>query len=166
MGQPYVGEIRMVGFGFVPEGWAACNGQLLAISQYSTLYNLIGTTYGGDGQQTFGLPNLLSRVPVHVGTGYVIGALAGTETVTLGLNDIPAHNHPLMAQASAGNQPSPSGGVWAESSLEQYLTAAPADSMGVTLLQQPTGDQPHSNIAPYLAINFIISLFGVYPSQN
>lgn len=165
MSQPYVGEIRMVGFNFTPDGWMFCNGQLLSISEYETLFNLIGTTYGGDGQSTFALPNLASRFPIHQGAGNVIGQLAGTETVTLTLNQIPAHNHSLMAVAAAGSEASPSGAAWAESALEQFSTAGPTGTMGATL-GQAGGGQPHDNMSPFLAINYVISLFGIFPSQN
>ncbi len=165
MSQPFVGEIRMVGFNFAPNGWAFCNGETLSISQNETLFNLIGTTYGGDGQTTFQLPNLMGRFPVHQGNGYVIGGLNGTETVTLTTSQIPAHSHLLQAAASAGTETSPAGAVWAESALEQYSTASPTGSMGATL-GQTGGSQPHNNMPPFLAINYVISLFGVYPSQN
>ncbi len=166
MSQPYVGELRMVGFNFAPVGWMLCQGQLLQISQYSTLFNLIGTTYGGDGQTTFGLPNLQSRIPVHQGNGYVMGQLSGVENVTLQISQIPAHSHLLNAQSGAGTQPSPSGGVWADSPLDQFSAAAPTTQMSNVLLQNSGGSQPHNNIPPFLCINFVISLFGIFPSQN
>ncbi len=121
MSTPYVGEIRMVGFNFAPADWALCNGQLLAISENEALFNLIGTTYGGDGQSTFGLPNLQSRIPFHMGSNasnsLVLGQLSGTETVTLLTNQIPAHSHTLPASSASGTQPSPAGGVWASSTM-------------------------------------------------
>lgn len=166
MSQPYVGEIRMVGFNFAPDGWAFCNGQLLAIADYETLFNLIGTTYGGDGQSTFGLPNLQGRIPLHQASGYVLGEIGGTETVTLTVSQIPAHLHTLRAQTGAGSQPSPSGGVWASSSLAQFSTGAPTATMAPTSLLNSGGNQPHDNIPPFLAVNFVISLFGVFPSQG
>ncbi len=166
MSQPYVGELRMVGFNFAPVGWMLCQGQLLQISQYSTLFNLIGTTYGGDGQTTFGLPNLQSRIPVHQGNGYVMGQLSGVENVTLQISQIPAHSHLLNAQSGAGTQPSPSGGVWADSPLDQFSAASPTTQLSNVLLQNSGGSQPHNNIPPFLCINFVISLFGIFPSQN
>jgi microcystin-dependent protein len=150
---------------FAPVGWAFCNGQLLPISQYSTLFNLIGTTYGGNGITTFALPDLRGRVPVHQGKGYNLGQSAGTETVTLSLNQIPAHSHALNVLTGTGTQPSPKGGFWAESSLGQFSSAPPMANMAPAL-QPSGGGQPHINVSPYLAVNFIISLFGVYPSQN
>ena len=165
MSQPFVGEIRMVGFNFAPNGWAFCNGQLLSISEFDVLFNLIGTMYGGDGQQTFAVPNLQSRIAVHQGDGFVIGQQAGEETVTLSLNQIPSHAHSLLAQAAAGTQPSPSAAFWAESPLHQYSSAAPSTTMATSLLASG-GGQPHDNMGPFLVINFVISPFGIYPSQS
>jgi microcystin-dependent protein len=171
MSQPYVGEIRMVGFNFAPSGWAFCDGSLLAISQFDVLFNLIGTTYGGDGQNTFALPNLQGRIPFHQGTSasgdtLVIGQLSGTETVTLTPNQLPSHTHTLGGNSSAGTQPSPAGGFWAQSSLKAYSTAAPAHAMASSAVSSVGGNQPHDNMPPFLAINFVISLFGIYPSQG
>jgi microcystin-dependent protein len=170
MSQPYVGEIRMVGFNFAPVGWALCNGALMPISQNEALYNLLGTTYGGDGVNTFGLPDLQGRIPFHQGTNlgntFMIGSLAGSETVTLVTTQIPEHTHLLMANSSAGTQPSPSGGLWAKSSLDQFSTAIPTASMTPSAILAAGGSQPHDNMPPFLVINFIISLYGVYPTQN
>src|SRR2546430_1566683 len=113
MSSPYVGEIRMFGASFAPAGWAMCDGALLPISEFETLFNLIGTTYGGDGQETFALPDFQGRIPIHQGPGFVIGEKSGTETVTLSLNQIPAHSHVPLALAAAGNQASPANGTWA-----------------------------------------------------
>jgi len=165
MSQPYVGEIRMVGFNFAPVGWELCNGQLLDISEYETLFNLIGTTYGGDGQTTFGLPNLQGRIPIHMGTDYMIGDLSGTETVTLNLNEIPVHSHQLNAQRAVGNQPGPTNGIWANSALEQFSSGPPTTFMGAAL-QPSGGSQAHSNMPTFQCVNFVISLFGIYPSQD
>ena len=165
MAQPFIGEIKMVSFNFPPKGWAFCNGQLMPISQAEALFNLIGTTYGGDGQATFALPNLQSRLPIHQSGGFIIGQLGGTETVTLTLNEIPMHTHALSAQTAAGSGPSPAGGVWASSALEQFSTGAPTTSMAA-LLENAGGDQPHSNVPPYLALNYIIALEGIFPSQG
>lgn len=169
MGQPYVGEIRMVGFNFEPVDWMFCNGQLLQISEYETLFNLIGTTYGGDGQTTFALPNLQGRIPFHQGSApggvFIVGESAGTEEVTLELSQIPAHSHTLMAQGTTGHRPSPSGSVWAMSSLEQFSNQTPSAAMAANLDSTGRND-PHNNMPPYLAINFIISLYGVFPAQG
>jgi microcystin-dependent protein len=160
----------MVGFNFAPEGWALCNGQTLAISDNDALFNLIGTTYGGNGQTTFMLPNLQSRLPVHMGTGgggtYVLGQLAGEEQVTLTTSQLPSHSHLPMANSSSGTQPAPANNVWAASSALPYSNHAPDAVMAAQAVQNAGGGQPHDNLPPYLAVNFIISLYGVYPSQN
>jgi microcystin-dependent protein len=152
-------------------GWSFCNGQLLAISEYEALFNLIGTTYGGDGQTTFALPNLQSRIPFHQGTdsvgdNLIIGQIAGSETVTLTTNQIPVHSHTLAAISGQGSQASPAGGVWAASALEQFSTEAATQSMAANCIQNVGGSQPHDNLPPYAVVNFVISLFGIYPSQN
>lgn len=166
MSQPYVGEIRIVGFSFAPTGWAFCNGALLAISQNSTLFNLIGTTYGGDGQTTFALPNLQSRFPVHVGPGFVLAQTAGTETVTLTLSQIPIHTHTPVGNSGGGTSNNPANNFWANWTGSQYSDQAPNSLMNETVAGSSGGNQPHYNVPPYLAINFVISLFGVFPSQT
>jgi microcystin-dependent protein len=171
MATPYIGEIRMVGFTFAPAGWQLCQGQLLSISNFEALFNLIGTTYGGDGQNTFALPDLRSRIPIHQGTlaggpTYVIGEQSGTETVTITTNQMPQHNHLLNAQSANGNQPSPLGGFWAGSPLDQYATGAPTTTMSASLVGLAGGSQPHDNMPPYLCVNFAIALFGIFPSRS
>ena len=170
MSQPYVGEIRLFCGNFAPAGWALCQGQLLPISENEVLFQLIGTTYGGDGQETFALPNLASRVPVHMGTQnsrtFTIGELAGVETVTLTTQQIPSHTHVPAAFAGAGSNASPSNGVWAESSLTLFSSSAPSVAMSPASVGQAGGSQPHENMIPFLCVNFIISLFGVFPSQT
>lgn len=166
MSEPYVGEIRIVGFSFAPVDWALCDGQLLPISQYSVVFDLIGTTYGGDGQTTFALPNLQSRVPVHVGPGFVIGQLAGEETVTLNTQQIPQHTHPAQVNSSGGNSNNPGGNFWANWTGSQYSDQGINASMNAGVTPSVGGSQPHDNLMPYLAVNFIISLFGVFPSQS
>jgi microcystin-dependent protein len=171
MSNPYVGEIRMFAGNFAPVGWAFCQGQLMAISENDTLFNLIGTTYGGDGQSTFALPNLSSRIPLHMGTNlgqtYIIGQMAGEEQVTLTTNQIPSHTHTAVANTS-GDGISPSAEVWGGSTdVAQF--AAPASINGQMSAQaiQPTGgSQPHDNMIPFLCVNFIISLYGVYPTPT
>ncbi len=170
MGTPYVGEIRMFAGNFAPVGWMFCQGQLLPISEYDTLFNLIGTTYGGDGQSTFALPNLQSRVPVHMGTGpngqtFVLGQMAGEETVTLTTSQIPSHTHVPQANSNNGTQVSPSGNVWANSTNFPYSTNAPNAAMDPAAVGLTGGSQPHDNMIPFLAVNFIISLFGIFPTQ-
>lgn len=170
MATPYIGEIRIAGFNFAPQGWALCNGQTLPISQYDALFNLIGTTYGGDGVNTFALPNLQSRIPFHQGTGagnsMVLGQISGTESVTLITSQIPSHTHALNANSAAGSQPSPGNGVWAASNLDQFSTEAATHALDPSAILPTGGNQPHDNIPPFLVVNFIIALFGVYPSQG
>lgn len=172
MGQPFVGEIRMVGFNFAPAGWALCDGQLIPISENDTLFTLIGTTYGGDGQETFALPNLQSRMPIHQGQGpgitqnYVLGETGGVESVTLTVNQIPLHNHPALGSNQTGTQASPANGVWAASGQNPYSAPNSPGAMNATLLGGTGGSQPHDNMMPFLVISFIISLFGVFPQQN
>jgi microcystin-dependent protein len=168
MSSPYVGEIRMFAGNFAPAGWAFCNGALLPISENEILFNLIGTTYGGDGVNTFALPNLQSRIPIHVGPGYALGQSGGAETVTLTTGQIPAHSHVPLANSAAGGQQSPANGIWASSnpSLNNYSTVAPIVAMSANALGSTGGSQPHENMVPYLAVNFILSLFGIFPSQS
>jgi microcystin-dependent protein len=166
MSNPYVGEIRMVGFNFAPQGWALCDGAILAIAENETLFALIGTTYGGDGQTTFALPDLRSRVPMHQGNAHTIGEMAGTESVTLTVNQMPGHGHVPQA-SNAGAATNPAGNVWANSAALQF---APASSALAAMNQGAMGtagnSHPHDNMLPFQAINFVISLFGVFPSQT
>jgi len=165
MSDPYIGEIRMFGGNFAPNGWLFCQGQVLSISDYDTLFNLIGTTYGGDGQQTFALPNLASRIPVHMGSGFVLGQVGGVETVTLNTNQLPVHTHQPIG-STASTVVSPNGAYWANYVNQEYSSQAPATAMAPNALSLSGGNQPHENMPPYLAINFIISLYGIYPSPN
>ena len=175
MSDPYIGEIRMVGFSFAPIGWAFCDGQLMSIAQNDTLFNLIGTTYGGDGQETFALPDLRGRFPIHMGQGsglnsYAIGEQSGTEQVTLTVQQLPAHTHiPRCDNSAAGNQVSPAGGVWSFDNSGQfgnYAATADGTQMNAAAVQNTGGNQPHDNRQPWLAINFIISLYGIFPPRN
>ena len=155
----------MFGGNFAPAGWMFCAGQLLAISENATLFQLIGTTYGGDGQTTFALPNLQSRIPVHAGSGYVLGQNGGVETVTLTSSQIPSHSHVPQGQSGNGSA-APGGGVWAASATQNiYTDVAPTVNMNPGAILPTGGSQPHDNMMPYLAVNFIISLFGIFPSQ-
>ena len=166
MSQPFVGEIRMFGGTFAPAGWMLCDGQLLPISEYDTLFNLIGTIYGGDGQTTFALPNLQSRVPAHVGPGFALGDAGGAEAITLTLAQMPAHTHVGVATSAGGTATSPANGVWAQTpQLAYHQPPGTPATMAADSVQLVGGSQPHDNLMPYLAINFIISLFGVIPSQ-
>jgi microcystin-dependent protein len=172
MSQPYVGEIRMFGGNFAPAGWAFCNGAIMPISENDTLFTLIGTTYGGDGQQTFGLPNLSSRLPVHQGNGFVLAEAAGAEQVTLTVQQIPIHSHVPMCQntSNSGNSPTPGQHTWASQAATgvyvDQANSAPLNAMAASTMSPVGGSQPHENMMPFLCVNFIISLFGIFPSQN
>ena len=172
MAQPFVGEIRMFAGTFAPAGWMFCSGQLLPISENDTLFVVLGTMYGGDGESTFALPNLQSRVPIHFGTGpdgvtYTQGEAAGVESVTLTTQQIPIHNHALLVSGSAGNNNSPTGNLTGESaSVKMYVADQPASPMNAGTVGPQGGSQPHENCQPFLCINYIISLFGLFPSPN
>src|SRR5689334_3736781 len=166
MSSPFIGEIRMFGGNFPPNGWAFCNGALIPISENDALFNLIGTTYGGDGQETFALPNLQSRVPVHVGPGFALGQSGGTESVTLTVSQIPSHSHVPLCNSANGGPAGPAAGFGAQNSQNLYSTDAPSLAMLNGVLGSTGGSQPHDNMIPFLAINFILSLFGVFPSQT
>lgn len=166
MGTPYVGEIRMFAGNFAPAGWAFCDGSILAISSNDVLFNLIGTTYGGDGQNTFALPDLRSRVPVHVGPGFLQAQTGGLESVTLTTSQIPAHSHVPLCNSGAGTNASPQNDVWAALDSNVYSDVAPSVIMAPSALGSAGGSQPHDNMVPFLVINFIISLFGIFPSQT
>jgi microcystin-dependent protein len=167
MAQPYVGEIRMFAGNFAPAGWMFCEGQLLPISEDETLFNLIGTTYGGDGQSTFALPDLRGRIPIHQGNGFILAETGGVEEVTLTVNQIASHTHPLTATSDSGNQTSPAGNLVAQSvNVTPYITDAPGGSFNAGAITPTGGSQPHTNFQPYLCVDFIISLFGIFPSPT
>jgi microcystin-dependent protein len=166
MASPFIGEIRMFAGNFAPVGWAFCNGAIMPIDQNDALFNLIGTTYGGDGQTTFALPNLQSRVPVHVGQGFALGQSGGAEAVTLTTSQIPAHSHVPQANTGPGTQPTPAGGVWAQSSLNPFSSVLPSVALDPAAIGLTGGSQPHDNMLPFLVVNFILSLFGIFPSQT
>ena len=170
MAQPYVGEIRMFAGNFAPAGWMFCDGQLLPISENEVLFQLIGTTYGGDGQETFALPNLQSRVPIHQGTGpgltnHTLGEAAGVEEVTLSIQQIPNHGHPPLGSNSGASLQTPGGNVFAQGISNPYSFVSPIN-MSPQCITPVGGSQPHTNLQPYLCINFIISLFGLFPSPT
>ncbi len=170
MGQPYVGEIRIFAGNFAPAGWSFCDGQTVAIAENETLFNLIGTTYGGDGQTTFALPDLRGRMPIHQGSGgsnYVLAESGGVETVTLTTAQIPAHSHTFGATSASGTQTSPNGAVLANSQGPQpYIQEDPDGGLAAQAAGPSGGSQPHENLQPLLGVNFIISLFGIFPSQT
>jgi microcystin-dependent protein len=165
MSDPYIGEIRMFAGNFAPVGWLFCQGQTLPISQYDVLFNLVGTTYGGDGQETFALPDLQSRVPVHQGAGYPLAQTGGAETVTLTTAQLPVHSHAPVATAAATGT-SPSQNQWASYANNEYSSQPPADGLAPNALSAAGGGQTHDNLPPYLVINFIIATEGIYPAQN
>ncbi|MCU1677350.1 MAG: phage tail protein [Frankiales bacterium] len=165
MAQPYVGEIRMFGGNFAPAGWMFCEGQLLAIAENETLFQLIGTTYGGDGQSTFGLPDLRGRIPIHQGNGFILAEIGGAEEITLTTQQIAAHNHALLASSGSGG-PNPAGSVLATSTaVDAYRESTAGTPMAPPSMSPAGGSQPHANYQPYLCVDFIISLFGIFPSQ-
>jgi microcystin-dependent protein len=169
MAQPYVGEIRIFAGNFAPAGWMFCEGQLLPISENETLFQLIGTTYGGDGQSTFGLPDLRGRLPLHFGNGFTLAETGGAEEVTLTVNQIPAHTHALLATLDSGTQNQAPNNVLAQSPTQNafpYGTDVPPAQLNPNSISPVGGSQPHSNFQPYLCVDFIISLFGIFPSQT
>ncbi len=176
---PFLGEIRMVGFNFAPTGWALCNGQTLSISQYSALFALLGTTYGGNGTTTFNLPDLQGRVPIHQGNGanlspYVIGQNGGTENVTLLSNQMPIHNHLVNVNKQNGGASDPTNGILAVGNTGgrtptvnlDYTNSAATGTLAPTAVSVAGGNLPHANIQPYLTVNFIIALVGIFPSRS
>lgn len=172
MSEPFVGEVRMFAGNFAPRGWAFCDGQLLAVSQNDALFSLLGTIYGGDGRTTFGLPDLRGRIPIHAGSGpglspRRLGAKAGAEKVTLTVNQMPSHNHRMQASQDAGNSALPSGGVPASTgAVRLFSPTFQATPMNSSTLNTTGGSRSHTNLQPFLCINFIIALFGIYPSRH
>lgn len=171
MAQPYVGEIRLFAGNFAPAGWQFCSGQLLAISENEVLFQLIGTTYGGDGESTFALPDLRGRVPIHWGSGagdsYTIAAQVGVEAVTLTTQQLPAHSHALLASSDVASAVDPAGNVSGQTgTFDGYQTIAGAVPMAAQSLGPAGGSQPHDNVQPFVCINYIISLFGIFPSPT
>ena len=168
MAQPYVGEIRMFAGNFAPAGWMFCEGQLLPISENETLFQLIGTTYGGDGQSTFALPDLRGRVPIHQGNGFILAETGGAEEITLTVNQIPAHAHVPQANSGNGTSSDPTNNFWAaQPALLQYSGTGSANTdLAANTLAPTGGSQPHTNFQPYLCVDFIISLFGIFPSPT
>ncbi len=167
MAQPYVGEIRMFAGNFAPAGWMFCEGQLLAISENETLFQLIGTTYGGDGQSSFGLPDLRGRLPLHQGNGFILAETGGAEDVTLTVSQTPVHTHPLVANGAVGNLNTPVNNMLGSSgTLDMYREASPTVALVANSVTVQGGSQPHTNLQPFLCVNFILSLFGIFPSPT
>jgi len=167
MSEPYVGEIRLFAGNFAPQGWAFCDGQIMSIAQSTVLFALIGTIYGGDGQTTFALPDLRGRVPVHQGNGYVPGQQGGLETVTLAANQMPAHRHAMNASTSpASATQGPSQVLGSSAAMRLYGSGTPTMAMDANAIAPSGGGQAHENMPPFVALNYIISLFGIFPSQS
>ncbi len=174
MSEPFVGEIRMFAGNFAPVGWAFCDGQLLAVSQNDALFSLLGTIYGGDGETTFALPDLRGRLPIHAGAGAgpglsprALGSRAGQQSETLTVNQLPSHTHALQASTGLADSPSPGARVLATStSIDVYIDEAPGTPLNAQAVTSVGGSQSHSNLMPYLCVNFIIALFGIYPSPS
>ena len=165
MSEPFLSEIKIVSFNFPPKGWALCNGQTLPINQNQALFALLGTTYGGNGQTTFQLPNLRGQVPIHMGNGHTLGEKAGTTSVTINMQTMPMHIHFLTAADTNATVPIPTGNVLAQSN-NLYTAAANLVALDPSSVTSVGGSQPHNNMMPYLVLNFIIALQGIFPSQN
>jgi microcystin-dependent protein len=167
MAQPYVGEIRMFAGNFAPAGWMFCEGQLLPISENETLFNLIGTTYGGDGESTFALPDLRGRLPIHQGNGFILAETGGAEEITLTVNQIPSHTHPFLASGDGTTTLNPGGNaLGTPPTATPFFAATPNLNLALQAIGSVGGSQPHTNFQPYLCISFIISLFGIFPSPT
>lgn len=164
MSEPFIGEIKIISWNFPPKGWTFCNGQLLPINQNQALFSILGTTYGGDGRQTFGLPNLQGRSPMHVGNGIVLGELGGETTHTLNISELPAHTHVPVGSSATPSAPSAGGNLWAQ--IQNHYNPAANTAMSPACITATGGNQPHENMSPYLVLNFIISLQGIFPSPN
>jgi len=167
MAQPYIGEIRMFAGNFAPAGWMFCEGQLLPISENETLFQLIGTTYGGDGQSTFGLPDLRGRIPIHQGNGFTLAETGGAEEITLTVQQIAAHSHPMLGTNSIVNDANPFNNVLGQTNtFDLYQSTPGGQPMAPQSVGNVGGSQPHTNFQPYLCVDFIISLFGLFPSPT
>lgn len=164
MSEPYLGEVKIISWNFPPKGWTFCNGQLLPINQNQALFSILGTTYGGDGRQTFGLPNLQGRSPVHVGDGIVLGERGGETAHTLNISELPAHNHVPVGSGVVANIATASGNLWAN--VANLYSGSQNTAMNPACILPTGGSQPHENMSPYLVLNFIIALQGIFPSQN
>jgi microcystin-dependent protein len=165
--EPFLSEIRLMSFNFPPKGWAFCNGQLLPINQNQALFSLLGTTYGGNGQTTFALPNLQGRTPMHMGNGHILGELGGEQAHTLSISEIPTHAHTALASSNAGGSAVPAGNFLAKAApANPYIAPTALGAMHAGTLATVGGSQAHLNMQPYLTISFSIALQGIFPSQN
>jgi microcystin-dependent protein len=166
MSEPFLGEIKIISWNFPPKGWTFCNGQLLPINQNQALFSILGTTYGGDGRVNFGLPNLQGRSPVHVGNGIALGELGGETTHTLNISEIPAHNHVPVGSSNTATVRSAAGHLWCADSTNNPYNPTADTAMNPATVGATGGSQPHENMSPYLVLNFVIALQGIFPSQN
>jgi len=166
MAEPFLSEIRIFSFNFPPKGWAFCNGQLLPINQNQALFALLGTTYGGNGQTTFALPNLQGQVPIHMGNGHTLGEKAGSSAVTITQQQMPQHLHFMTASSAVGNTPLPSGALLAQTPANIYADPTNLTTLFPGSVTNVGGSQPHNNMMPYLVLNFCIALQGIFPSRN
>jgi microcystin-dependent protein len=164
MGTPYLGEIRIFSFNFPPKGWAFCNGQTMAINQNQALFALLGTTYGGNGIQTFALPNLQGATPIHAGNSFTLGQTGGETNHTLNIEEIPVHTHTLTASSAAGDQAVTTGAVWAK--VPGAYDSHPGAAMSAAEISSTGGSQPHNNMQPYLVLNFAMAMVGIFPSSS
>jgi len=164
MAEPFLGEVKIISWNFPPKGWSFCNGQLLPINQNQALFSILGTTYGGDGRVTFALPNLQGRSPVHVGDGITLGELGGETAHTLNISELPAHNHVPVGSSAPPTLPSAAGNLWSPS--PSLYNSTPNNAMNPACITPTGGSQPHENMSPYLVLNFVIALQGIFPSQN
>jgi microcystin-dependent protein len=165
MSEPFMTEIKIISFNYAPVSWAFCNGQLLPINQNQALFSLLGTTYGGNGQTTFGLPNLQGRLPMHMGNGHTLGERGGETSHTLNIQEMPQHIHTLTASDANGTQPVPTGNVLAQVN-NLYTQPANLTALDPSTVSNVGGSQAHNNMMPYLVLNFIVALQGIFPSQN
>ena len=166
MSEPFLSEIKIVSFNFAPKGWALCNGQFLPINQNQALFALLGTTYGGNGQTTFALPNMRGQVPIHMGNGHTLGEKAGSTSVTLNIQQLPTHLHQGQASTTAGSTPLANGSSILAPALNVYAPPTSLTTLRPDSVSNVGGSQPHNNMMPYLVLNFIIALQGIFPSQN
>lgn len=166
MSEPFLGEIKIISWNFPPKGWTFCNGQLLPINQNQALFSILGTTYGGDGRTNFALPNLQGRMPVHVGDGIILGERGGETAHTVNISELPAHNHtPVGSSTNPPTSPGAAGLLWSANNVSSFAGSANV-AMNPACVLPVGGSQPHENMSPYLVLNFIIALQGIFPSQN